>query len=56
MGAVSLVTFIPGAAAVGAFVGAGGFVCEKRLAAEFQRRKREAKNRKGRRFILKNPT
>jgi len=56
MGAVSLVTFIPGAAAVGAFVGAGAFVWEKRLGAEFQRRKREPKNRKGGSFILRNPT
>jgi hypothetical protein len=56
MGAVSLVTFIAGAAGVGAFVVAGAFVWEKSLGAVFQRKKREAKKSKGGNFILRNPT
>jgi hypothetical protein len=55
MGAVSLVTFIAGAAGVGAFVAEGVFVWEKRSDVEFQRMEKKANNRKGVNFILRNP-
>jgi hypothetical protein len=53
MGAVSLVTFIPGAAGVGALVVAGAFVWAESRGAEWKRQSTKNKNIK---FIIKNST
>jgi hypothetical protein len=53
MGAVSLVTFIAGAAGVGAFVAEGVFVWAESPGAKWKRQ--SAKNKTGK-FIVKNST
>jgi hypothetical protein len=53
MGAVSLVTFIAGAAGVGAFVAEGVFVWAESPAAKW---KRQSTKNKIRKFIVKNST
>jgi hypothetical protein len=53
MGAVSLVTFIAGAAGVGAFVAEGALVWAKTVGAQWKRQSAKDKIRK---FIFKNST
>jgi hypothetical protein len=53
MGAVSLVTFIAGAAGVGAFVATGAFVWAEAVGAKW---KRQSARNKTRKFIVKNST
>jgi hypothetical protein len=53
MGAVSLVTFIAGAAGVGAFVAEGALVWAESPGAK---RKRQSARNKIRKFIVKNST
>jgi hypothetical protein len=53
IGAVSLVTFIPGAAGVGAFVAEGALVWAESPGAKW---KRQSARNKIRKFIVKNST
>jgi hypothetical protein len=53
MGAVSMVTFIAGAAGVGAFVAEGALVWAESPAAKW---KRQSAMNKGRKFIVKSST
>jgi hypothetical protein len=53
MGAVSLVTFIAGAAGAGVFVAEGAFVWAKTVGAQWKRQSAKEKIRK---FIVKSST